>query len=110
MHDLKFANDILLALKKSGVDRSKNVIVRILLSPFTHVTPEGLTETARYILGHEGFKNTSLDIKPLPYKLVCKKCKKTTEHNKPVFSCPECSSEDFDIIKESEFRIEGIDI
>lgn len=108
MHDLKFATDILNALKKSGVKPSAKTIVTVQLSPFTHVTPEGLQATATHILSHEGYEKVKLDIKPLPYQLICKGCKKVSEHLKPVFACPDCGSGEFDIKKEREFFIESI--
>ncbi len=108
MHDLKFATDILNALKREKVEKPGDVVVHVRLSPFTHVTPEGLTETTKHLLGHEGFEGVKLDIKPLPYELVCRKCRSRTSHEKPIFSCPKCDSNDFDIIKEREFLIEGI--
>ena len=51
MHDLKYANEILSALKKNitAEDNKSVIVINVKLSPFSHVRPEGLNETLNSI-------------------------------------------------------------
>lgn len=112
MHDLKYANEILEALRKKDVKKgkSKKVIVSVRLSPFSHVRPEGLNETFQLLAENEGYDNVKLDIKPLKFGMHCKSCNRDSEHEKAVFKCPHCDSGDFDIKKNEEFCVDSIEM
>ena len=114
MHDLKFANEIIASIKndlaRKGKSASNNITVNIRLSPLTHVTPEGLTETFKQLASAGGFGDAKLDIKPLEFEVFCRDCKAVSKAIKPIFNCPKCKSADFDIIKEKEFVIDSIKV
>ncbi|MFA5143304.1 MAG: hydrogenase maturation nickel metallochaperone HypA [Candidatus Omnitrophota bacterium] len=112
MHDLRYANEILAALKNKNVSkgRAKDVTVNVRLSPFSHVRPEGLNETFRLLAGSEGYGNVKLDVKALEFEMHCRSCGRESRHAKAVFKCPYCDSADFDIQKNEEFYIDSIDI
>jgi len=112
MHDIKFANEILLVIKEK-LDNdmlSKNIIVNVRLSPFSHVAPERLKEAFGQIIEGESFKKVRLDIKPIEFELHCKSCGAVSKCSKVVFNCPSCKSSDFNIEKDKEFFVDSIDI
>ena len=112
MHDLKYANSILLALKHNAdaKNRSAYVVVNVRLSPFSHVRPEGLEETFRLLAENEGYGHVKLKIGTLEFSLSCKECGKVSRHGEPVFECPHCKGYNFDIEKANEFCVDSIEV
>ena len=112
MHDLKYANEILNALKKNAAekDKSRGIVVNIKLSPFSHVTAEGLDATFQLLMEGEEYGKVRLNIQTSEFSIHCKNCKHDSKHREPVFECPNCKSYDFDIGKGVEFCIDSIEI
>ncbi|MDD5173662.1 MAG: hydrogenase maturation nickel metallochaperone HypA [Candidatus Omnitrophica bacterium] len=111
MHDLKYANQILEGLKKeAGKKRDVTMVVKVCLSPFSHVAPERLQETFGLLAKEEGFTNIKLSVKVSEFCVHCKCCGHIWRSSKPTFECPRCGRPDFDIKKYEEFRIDSIKI
>ena len=113
MHDLKFSNDIISAVKKelskTGVKGKAGIItVNVRLGALGHVKPEGLRQTFDQIAKEEGLKNIKLVIQPLELEIRCRDCGFVSKHSKPVLSCPKCDGGNFDIDNMKEFLIESI--
>lgn len=112
MHDLKFAAEIISSIKnklqKTSGRSQKNITVDVRLSPLTHVTPKGLSETFKQLAEHEGLTNVKLNIGVLEFEMHCRTCKAITKGTKPIFLCPQCKSSDFDIEREKEFVIDSV--
>lgn len=113
MHDIKFSQEIINAIKKEisrpGSKISpKRITVNVRLSTIGHVKPEGLKETFRQLAAAEGFDNVKLVVKPLEIEVKCRDCGCLTMHSKPVLACPECGSGNFNIDSLKEFLIESI--
>lgn len=113
MHDIWFATKII-ALLKTKVKRSgdyKRVTVNIVLSPFTHVTPESLSLAFSAInTGEGGFKDVVLNIEKGKVSIKCKKCGSVTATCKPITACPYCSSGDFELESAEDFQIVSVEI
>lgn len=106
MHDLKFAGEIIAAIKKNRKNGPLKVTVG--LSPLTHVTPEGLSETFRHAAESEGLGKVDLIVKPLEFTMNCRSCKHASKHSRAVLSCPKCGGSDFDIDIGREFVVESV--
>ena len=112
MHDLKYANEILEALKKSSAckDKSDAIVINVKLSPFSHVTAEGLNATFELLVEDEGYSHIQLNTQTSEFTIHCKNCKRSSKHREPVFNCPDCNNYDFDIEKGDDFCIDSIEI
>jgi len=115
MHDLKFANEILYFLNKRcvkdpGSAAYKATTINVRLSPFSHVTPEGLTEAFAQLSASENLNKVCLNIKLLEFELICRSCEAVTKSSEIIFSCPKCEGQDFDIRKEHEFMIDSVEV
>jgi len=111
MHETRFVNEIISVLKANldkGVSERK-ISVNVRLSPFSHVTPEGLQESFKVLSEGENFKNVRLKVLPLEIALDCKSCKRSSQITKRVFSCPFCNSMDVNIQMGKEFFVESIE-
>jgi len=110
MHDLTYANQIINRLKKEVTKHrtTANITVEVLLSPFSHVTPERLKEVFSLLAEDEGYANAVLDIAALEFCVHCKKCNQTWKSAKPTFKCPKCDSTDFELEKWEEFYIDSV--
>ena len=70
MHETRFANEIIFHIKDTLAKRGpvKSALVNVSLSPFSHVTSEGLKGAFELLAEVEELKNISLKIKPLVLK------------------------------------------
>ena len=110
MHDLKYANEILNTLKKSATGKDKAIVINVKLSPFSHVTAEGLDATFQLLTEDENYGPIRLNIQTSEFIIHCKNCKRSSKHREPVFNCPDCNNYDFDIEKGDDFCIDSIEI
>jgi hydrogenase nickel incorporation protein HypA/HybF len=110
MHDIMFAGRIIHLLKTNlGQDKSKRATVNVMLGPFTHVTPESLRSAFALLSKQEGFTNAALNIEKRKAAIKCAKCRKTTEIDSPVVTCPSCGADDFDLLNTEELVIMSIE-
>jgi len=112
MHETRFANDIIFHIKDTLAKHEsvKSMLVNVSLSPFSHVTPEGLKGAFELLIEAEKLKNISLRIKPLVLEVNCKNCGNSFESTKIVFHCIKCFSTNIYIKKDKEFLVDSIEI
>ena len=112
MHETKFVKEIIFHIKDALVKHGpvKSMRVNAGLSPFSHVTPEGLKSTFKLFAETEGLKNISLKIKPLARKVHCSDCGGVFESLKVTFHCEKCRSTNIDIQRDIEFVVDSIKI
>lgn len=112
MHETRFANEIIFHLKETLAKHEpvKSALVNVSLSPFSHVTPEGLKGTFELLVEVEKLKNINIVIKPIVLKITCRDCKTNFESSKITFHCIECLSTNIDIKKDKEFSVDSIEI
>jgi len=112
MHETRFANEIIFCIKDALVKHGqlKSLLVNVSLSPFSHVTPEGLKGAFELLTEVEGLKNISLKIKPFVLKVNCKDCGNAFESPKITFHCIKCFSTNIDIKKDREFSVDSLEI
>jgi len=112
MHETRFVNEIFAVLnQKIGKNAvSGQIAVNARLSPFSHVTPEGLRGSFKELSKAEGFKNVRLKILPLEILLECKNCNRISRIAKRIFACPFCNSMDINIQMDKEFFVESVEI
>lgn len=111
MHDIWFANKIIGLLKeKVAKDSAKSVTVNVTLSPFTHVTQKSLLDAFETLSSKEGLSGVTVNVKTNKISVKCNNCKAATKISKPITSCPECGSGDFEIENGQEFVIDSIEI
>jgi len=110
MHETVFLNEVFTLLRKNSgkTAGSAKIIVNARLSPFSHVTAEGLQESFKELRG-KSFKNVSLKLLPLELPLECNDCKRRTNIDKKIFNCPFCKSMNINIKMDKEFFVESIE-
>ncbi|MFA6349305.1 MAG: hydrogenase/urease maturation nickel metallochaperone HypA [Candidatus Omnitrophota bacterium] len=112
MHETRFVEEIIFHLKKALARHSPaaRALVKVRLSPFCHVTADGLKGTFEMVAEIEGFKNVELEISPLLLNITCKDCGNVFEISKITFHCNKCMSTNIDVKKEKEFIVDFIEI
>ena len=112
MHETQFVKEIIFHVKDALARHGsvKSVLVKVSLSPFSHVSPEGLKGTFELFSEIEELKNIRLKIKPLVAKVHCKDCDNVFESPKITFHCPRCLSTNIDIKRDQEFTVESIEV
>jgi len=112
MHDIMYANKIIVLLKEKfpGKVTPGNVKVAVCLSPLSHVTAESLRAAFQTLADKDGFKDVALDVEKGEVSIKCRKCSAITKISGPVFTCPACKGADFEILNHQEFLIKSIEI
>jgi Zn finger protein HypA/HybF involved in hydrogenase expression len=112
MHETRFVNEIFSILKEKLAKEAdvEQVVVNVRLSPFSHVSAEGLQGSFRELVQGEDFKNVQIRVLPLEILLECKNCKRNTKVAKRVLGCPFCGSSDVDLQMDKEFFVESLEI
>ncbi len=114
MHETRFAEEIVAKanekIKAIGKKEIKNIVVRVGLSPLSHVTAEGLNHAVDGLLSANNLKKIKLAIKPLPFRVKCHICGASCESTEPVLECPKCDGTDFEVKMDPEFIIDSVDI
>ena len=112
MHETRFIGEIFAVLKQKlgPEDAVKKVTVNARLSPFSHVSAEGLKGSFNELSRGEGFKDVRLEVLPLEILMECKNCKRSTGVTKKIFGCPFCNSANIDLRMDREFFVESIEI
>ena len=112
MHETVFVNEIFSVLKdRFSKDAINSVVsVNVRLSPFSHVTQEGLLNTYQELAKGSGFGHIKLNIAPLSLLLYCRSCKNTSTVSSSTFKCPHCSNQDIELNFDKEFVIESLEI
>ena len=112
MHEYMFASWIINELKKqiSPEELGRPVLVKVKLSPLSHVTPEGLQGTFALLAETENIKGVRLSIEPMAFEISCRSCGHVFKSTRPVINCPACKSIDFGIKKNQEFSIESLQV
>jgi Zn finger protein HypA/HybF involved in hydrogenase expression len=84
-------------------------VVNVRLSPFSHVSAEGLLKTFREMVGAESYGSVSLNVLPLGIPLECKSCGRNTYVDKKIFGCPFCGSANISLQMDVEFFVESVE-
>ena len=112
MHETVFVNEIFSVLRNRFNKDTINsaVTVNVKLSPFSHVTKEGLLNTYQELAIGSGFEHIKLNVGPLSLLLRCHNCQNNSTVTSPTFKCPRCNSQDIELNFDKEFIIESIEI
>jgi Zn finger protein HypA/HybF involved in hydrogenase expression len=114
MHETRFAEEIITRIKarikEVGKKEIDHIVVRVGLSPLSHVTSEGLNHAVDGLLSVNGLKKVKLSIKPIEFKVKCRTCGAKAAAVKPVFACPVCDGPDFEVKIDPEFTVDSVDV
>ena len=112
MHETVFVNEVFSVLKNRFSKNTINsvVSVNVKLSPFSHLTKEGLLDTYQELAKGSDFEHIKLNIEPLSLLLRCHSCQNSSSITIPTFKCPRCNSQDIELNFDKEFIIESIEI
>lgn len=112
MHELSIAQEIL-SIVKQTVDTKhlgyvKNVKVKI--GKLSNILPDSLLFCFDAIKSDTQLKNAELIINQKPVLIECSDCKKISEIEPPVFSCPNCNGINIKMTGGSELIVEEIEV
>ena len=111
MHELSIAQSILDIVSQNlpagNTTHVKSVKVRI--GKLSNVLPDSLRFCFEAITKDSNFEKTQLILNIIPISIKCNDCKKLTEINDFVFSCPGCNSTNINVVAGNELNIEEIE-
>jgi len=113
VHEITFVNEIISVLRNtlSVETHSKNIVVNVRLSPFSHVSSKRLEEAFHELIANTEFKGAKITIMPLEILIKCKKCGGISYITRPELKCQHCGSDNLEISNiDKEFFIESIEL
>lgn len=112
MHELSIAQNIIEIINQNvqyeNLTSVKNVKVKI--GKLSNILPDSLLFCFDSIKVDSPLVNCELIINQSPVLIECGDCKKQSEIESPIFSCPNCKSNKIKIIGGSELIVEQIEL
>ncbi|AEG60606.1 hydrogenase maturation nickel metallochaperone HypA [Desulforamulus ruminis] len=113
MHELSMAQDLLKILgeyqEELGSGRQIKE-VHLKVGKFTSVVPETLGFCYELLVQNTSFAGTRLIIEEIPLVIRCRRCLRQKNLETPRFHCPDCSSEDVEMVAGGEMIIDFIQV
>lgn len=112
MHELSIAKNIIRIAGEHLSPREKELLrkVRVRIGVFSTVVPELLQSGFEAAVDGTVMENAELEITVVPLRIQCNSCGENREIEPLDFTCPDCSSNDVDIVEGNEIMIENLEI
>jgi len=112
MHELSIAQSIIATVLHEMENRHlsavKKIVVRI--GQLSGVFPDALQFSYEAIIPDTPLQKTALEIQNVPLRLVCSNCKHEFVAEDYVFTCPQCSSVEVEVINGYEMDIAYLEV
>jgi hydrogenase nickel incorporation protein HypA/HybF len=119
MHELSIAHNILDIIdetfsKNKSADINTNFKklheVKIQIGELVAVVPESLQFYYEILIENTPYADSKLIIEILPVNLKCKNCKFRFISKEFFFVCPQCQSQDIEVVQGNELKIVYLDV
>ena len=112
MHEMSLAQNILdIVLKTAAANNVRKVLrITIRAGQLRGIVPEQLKFCFGFVAKDSIAEDCELVVKILPIKGECKQCKKQFFVENYSFVCPECDSEQIDVVQGMELMVENIEV
>jgi len=111
MHEIKLAEDLVNILNKevSSPEVGKVKTVYLEVGKLRYIVPEIMRSCFVHIPKDKKLEEAEINIKILPIKIKCKKCKTERVVDNGIYVCETCLSEEAKLISGNEFMVKGIE-
>jgi hydrogenase nickel incorporation protein HypA/HybF len=111
MHEMPIAENIFRIVEQQKILNNLKKVYKINLKvgKLTTVVPACLEFCFQVISKGTEFENVKLEIEIVPFRIKCKKCEKEKEISNFFLLCPECGSQEIEILSGRELSIESIE-
>lgn len=112
MHEVSLAREIVRLVEEELGKRGKPrlVSVKLRIGKLTAVDPSALSFSFESVIEGSSLAGARLVIEEIPLRGRCRDCSCEFEIEEMIFLCPNCSSEDVDIISGQEFDLVSIEV
>ena len=113
MHELSMAQDLLKILGEyqEELETGQQIkAVHLKVGKFTSVVPETLGFCYELLVQNTPFAGTRLVIEEIPLVIRCRRCLGQKNLETPRFHCPDCSSEEVEMVAGGEMMIDFIQV
>lgn len=112
MHEMSLAQNILEIvdeiLSEENHSELKEVVVDI--GELIAVVPESLQFCYSALIEQTAYRKSKLTINILPIKAMCKTCHRQVKVDKFYFVCPQCQSQELEIIQGQELHVRYLEV
>jgi hydrogenase nickel incorporation protein HypA/HybF len=110
MHEFSIASGIIDTIEPKIADPSKLNKVRITASPLSGISYDSLSFCFKELCAYKGYYNAFLEINAVAVSMKCAQCDTGYECSVLDTFCPVCGSSDRNVVSESQFSIDFIEI
>ena len=112
MHEMSIVQSLLSIVEEEMIKNNATTLrsVKVKIGEMSGVVPEALSTCFEILTAKSDMKGAVLKMDITPLAGFCIKCKKDFKVVDYIFSCPECSSTDIDIISGREMEIVELEV
>ena len=111
MHEYSVTRSLVeLCNKEADRNNIKKVsTIYLKVGRFTGFSPSFIDFYFEHLKAKTKCSNAKIVFQEIPIKITCRKCGKENEIDEPILLCPECGSDDIDLLSGREFYVASIE-
>jgi hydrogenase nickel incorporation protein HypA/HybF len=110
LHELSIAQDIIEIVKQYVPDQSIVLSVKVEIGKLSNIMSDSLLFGYEALTKETFLKNSSLNIREIPVRIICKNCGVDEESEPTFLFCPKCESGNVEVISGKDIKVVEIEI
>jgi hydrogenase nickel incorporation protein HypA/HybF len=111
MHELAIAQNIKSIVEENIKDKEMTVCkIKVQVGKLRAVVPDFLKYSFQYSTEGTSMQGAELEINEIPVNCKCKNCGAKFTIEEPLFICPNCGSQQIDVLTGMELLVESIEL
>ncbi len=112
MHELSLAQNIVEIVHQHvpTLDLPKVRTVDVLVGAASGVVADSLAFSYSAIVSGTSLASSSMKIEHIPYRVHCRSCGLTSDHDDGLRICPACGSMETTVVSGTELRVQAIEL
>ena len=112
MHEMSLAQNILEIVQKTAVLHQVTKVTKVTIraGQLRGIIPEQLRFLFDFVAKDSVAEGAELVVQTLPVKARCKKCEGSFFVKEYQFLCPDCASEELEVLQGMELLVENIEV
>lgn len=93
--------------KKNRIEKIHKIYLRV--GRFTGFSPDSIQFYFEHLKAKTRCSSATIVFEEVPMKIICNDCQECSEIDEPVLLCPNCGSDNIDLISGREFSVASIE-
>lgn len=111
MHEYSVTKSLVDLCNREAENNNIKTITKINLKvgKFTGFSPDSITFYFEHLKGNTKCSNAKIEFEEVPIKIKCQACGSQNTIDEPILLCPDCGSDEIDLLSGREFFVASIE-